>query len=291
MKRTRWFLLLLAASAACSRDADPTPAAEVPSARPAPPTPSAEPEPANTPGIYVSVGFTLEDLTSDVGSTQLSLLYEDSTRQAGSLESLVTAVELVTYPERAPVAFEVVAVRSAERLDVNPKTPLESRWYELGINRLPRGANVDGVLWKNAHGFPAVRFNPGHAPVRRHVTICGKTGGAPRAIVELSEAITFAPGSTSLLLSDGAGTACSLVQPDMLTQSALTFDCDPSVWASKHLHIETRAGLVSAKGAVPVGVINAAATSSADVVDTSPRTDDFDFSNVVEWSAHCRTML
>jgi hypothetical protein len=278
-------------------------------------TPPAPREPSTgSPPVYVRVGFSLEDLSSDVGTTQLSVFYDDSTGQAGSLDSLVPAIQLVTYPERAPVAFDVVVVPataakpsdpvpkdsdasapisygSSARLDVNPKTPLASGWYELSLTSIPRAAEVDGFLWKTPGGMPAARFNPAHAPVRRNVTICDK-GANVRAIVEFSEALTVAPLATSLLVGDGAGRACSLaLPPGVPAQQAGTFDCDASIWTSKHLHIETRAGLVSAKGAAPAGVINTTAKSSADVVDTSPRNDDFDFSKVRELSPHCRMVL
>jgi hypothetical protein len=96
---------------------------------------------------------------------------------------LAAEIELLTWPEREPVDFDVSyhegrgdfesSLFLQSYVEVHPRRPLEDRWYVLSVRRLPDFVNepyppthLEGV------GVAASRFHPRSHPVLRRVTAC-----------------------------------------------------------------------------------------------------------------------
>ncbi|HVW28811.1 MAG TPA: hypothetical protein VHC69_25775 [Polyangiaceae bacterium] len=158
-----------------------------------------------------TIALLPEHLTSNTGNRRIGV----EVTRAGEVPSMImtelqSRVALLTYPDGIDVPATVTvrndtghqtvngkilpARETYAHIDIVPTSPLDDRWYELVVWKLPNSISVwgDGMLGTvMPDGSVRSRFSPTSHPIVRSVSHCLKHGGGgTEAAVQFSEDIS-----------------------------------------------------------------------------------------------------
>ena len=161
------------------------------------------------------------------GSISLSLYDPAGIASDAWLDEIKAKAFLETWPERAPVAFQVETLAepppSYKVVQLLPAAPLDARWYVAGVDSgLPSAIRFYPPL---ADGTSGVRFRTDSHPIVRTIQFCTKAGAGMKLLVAFSEPLTLsvAPEKLVTLMVDGASVACTSYDQ---REGSLDFTCD-----------------------------------------------------------------
>lgn len=125
----------------------------------------------------------------------------------------------------------------------------------------------------------------GADPVVQRLLFCApksSTATTARAVVHLSENVSTSGGASALMkVSDQMGNACTWSADPSSPQSQLFFDCPAAAWGTQSIHFELVSG-------APVGVMNHAPASNAQVVSRAGLVTDFSFAGLPDATSNCK---
>jgi hypothetical protein len=212
------------------------------------------------PEPYASLAIEPVDGTTAQNGSDLQLrLYQASgVVDEAKLQALAAAALLESWPERVPVAFAIDRLAEpplvgSQILRVVPQTPLEDRWYVVGVRSpLPAAIRYGMAL---PDGTMGSRFRPGSHPRVAQIQFCEKAAAGMKLLVLFSEPVMFTRSADEIVSLQIAGSPSPCVSYWTMP-AGLYFTC-ASLTPNDQVVVSVGAGIQSASG----GAVEAASWS------------------------------